>query len=118
MRTKLLLLLCCLFAIEGWAKTNEIHLKRSDGISSPVGIPIPPPTEKCAIFSNTLNINFDSIEASAVITITNKITGEIVYLHTYHNTNFTMIDMSACAKGVYTIHITMNDRSLEGTFII
>ena len=26
MKAKLLLLLCCLFAIEGWANSNDIHL--------------------------------------------------------------------------------------------
>lgn len=27
MKAKLLLLLCCLFAIEGWANSNDIHLE-------------------------------------------------------------------------------------------
>ena len=28
MKAKLLLLLCCLFAIEGWANSNDIHLNK------------------------------------------------------------------------------------------
>ena len=41
MKAKLLLLLCCLFAIEGWANSNDIHLLK-DSRSNPMGIPIQP----------------------------------------------------------------------------
>ena len=37
MKAKLLLLLCCLFAIEGWANSNDIHLLK-DSRSNPMGI--------------------------------------------------------------------------------
>ena len=46
MKAKLLLLLCCLFAIEGWANSNDIHLLK-DSRSNPMGIPIQPTYEKC-----------------------------------------------------------------------
>lgn len=118
MRIKLLLLLCCLFAIEGWSKSNEIRLKRSGVEPNPVGIPITPTTEKCSIFSKYLNISFDKVEIYAKITVMNKKTGEVVHVKTCHNTNFAMIDMSDCDEGEYSIHISMNNYSLEGTFII
>ena len=35
MKAKLLLLLCCLFAIEGWANSNDIHLLK-DSRSNPM----------------------------------------------------------------------------------
>ena len=39
MKAKLLLLLCCLFAIEGWANSNDIHLLK-DSRSNPMGIQV------------------------------------------------------------------------------
>lgn len=117
MRTKLLLLFCCLFAIEGWANSDDIRLFK-DVRSNPMGIPISPPTEKCSILSNILNISFERIEAYATITVTNKVTGEMVHFKTYHNVNFVKIDMSDCDEGEYSIHITLKDCSLEGTFIM
>lgn len=118
MKPKLLLLLCCLFAIEGWANSNDIRLIRSGVRPNPMGVPISPPTEKCAILSNILDISFDRIEAYATITVTNKVTGEMVHFKTYHNVNFVNIDMSDCDEGEYSIHITLKDCSLEGTFAV
>lgn len=117
MKAKLLLLLCCLFAIEGWAGSNEIRLKRLDAEPNPMGIPVFPPAEKCAILSNVLNISFDRIEDYATVTVMNKKTGEIVHSKTYLNIKDIIIDMSAaCDKGEYVVHITLSDRLLEGTF--
>lgn len=118
MKAKLLLLLCCLFAIEGWAGSNEIRLKRLDAEPNPVGIPIFPPAEKCAILSNVLNISFDRIEDYATITVMNKKTGEIVHSKTYPNTKDIMVNMSSCDKGEYTIYIVLDDCLLEGTFTV
>lgn len=118
MKAKLLLLLCCLFAIEGWAGSNEIRLKRLDAEPNPMGIPVFPPAEKCTILSNVLNISFDRIEDYATVIVTNKITGEIVYSKICHNTSIVIIDMSSCEKGEYTIHITLDDCLLEGTFTV
>ena len=117
MKAKLLLLLCCLFAIEGWANSNDIHLLK-DSRSNPMGIPIQPTYEKCAILSNILNVSFGRAKDYAIITVTNKATGEIVHSKTYHNTSIVMIDMSSCEKGEYTIHIILNDCLLEGTFTV
>ena len=108
MKAKLLLLLCCLFAIEGWANSNDIHLLK-DSRSNPMGIPIQPTYEKCAILSNILNVSFGRAKDYAIITVTNKATGEIVH---------SKIDMSSCEKGEYTIHIILNDCLLEGTFTV
>ena len=116
MRLKLLLLLCSLFAIGGWASSN-IHLLK-EGRPNPMGIPIQPTYEKCTIFSNILNVSFDRTKDYATITVTNKATGEIVHSKTYHNTNFVMIDMSSCDKGEYTIYITLDDCLLEGIFTV
>ena len=91
MKAKLLLLLCCLFAIEGWAGSNEIRLKRLDAEPNPMGIPVFPPAEKCVILTNVLNISFDRIEDYATITVMNKKTGEIVYSKTYPNTKDIMV---------------------------
>ena len=110
MKAKLLLLLCCLFAIEGWVNSNDIHLLK-DSRSNPMGIPIQPTYEKCAILSKRI-LDY------AIITVTNKATGEIVHSKTYHNTSIVMIDMSSCEKGEYTIHIILNDCLLEGTFTV
>ena len=110
MKAKLLLLLCCLFAIEGWANSNDIHLLK-DSRSNPT-------YEKCAILSNILNVSFGRAKDYAIITVTNKATGEIVHSKTYHNTSIVMIDMSSCEKGEYTIHIILNDCLLEGTFTV
>ena len=104
MKAKLLLLLCCLFAIEGWANSNDIHLLK-DSRSNP-------------ILSNILNVSFGRAKDYAIITVTNKATGEIVHSKTYHNTSIVMIDMSSCEKGEYTIHIILNDCLLEGTFTV
>lgn len=112
MKAKLLLLLCCLFAIEGWANSNDIHLLK-DSRSNPMGIPIQPTYEKCAILSNILNVSFGRAKDYAIITVTNKATGEIVHSKTYHNTSIVMIDMSSCEKGEYTIHIILNDCLLK-----
>ena len=117
MKAKLLLLLCCLFAIEGWANSNDIHLLK-DSRSNPMGIPIQPTYEKCAILSNILNVSFGRAKDYAIITVTNKATGKIVHSKTYHNTSIVMIDMSSCEKGEYTIHIILNDCLLEGTFTV
>ena len=116
MRMKLLLLLCSLFAIGGWASSN-IHLLK-EGRPNPMGIPIQPTYEKCAILSNILNVSFGRAKDYAIITVTNKATGEIVHSKTYHNTSIVMIDMSSCEKGEYTIHIILNDCLLEGTFTV
>lgn len=118
MKAKLLLLLCCLFAIEGWAGSNEIRLKRLDAEPNPMGIPVFPPAEKCAILSNVLNISFDRIEDYATITVMNKKTGEIVHSKTYPNTKDIMVNMSSCDKGEYTIYIVLDNCLLEGTFTV
>ena len=68
-----------------------------------MGIPIQPTYEKCAILSNILNVSFGRAKDYAIITVTNKATGEIVHSKTYHNTSIVMIDMSSCEKGEYTI---------------
>ena len=117
MKAKLLLLLCCLFAIEGWANSNVFFLLK-DSRSNPMGIPIQHTYEKCAILSNILNVSFGRAKDYAIITVTNKATGEIVHSKTYHNTSIVMIDMSSCEKGEYTIHIILNDCLLEGTFTV
>lgn len=118
MKAKLLLLLCCLFAIEGWAGSNEIRLKRLDAEPNPMGIPVFPPAEKCTILSNVLNISFDRIEDYATITVMNKKTGEIVHSKTYPNTKDIMVNMSSCDKGEYTIYIVLDNCLLEGTFTV
>jgi hypothetical protein len=118
MKAKLLLLLCCLFAIEGWAGSNEIRLKRLDAEPNPMGIPVFPPAEKCVILTNVLNISFDRIEDYATITVMNKKTGEIVHSKTYPNTKDIMVNMSACDKGEYSIYVILPDRLLEGTFTV
>lgn len=116
MRRKLLLLLCSLFAIEGWTNSKNIRLTRINVRSNPIGIPVQPPSESCAFLSNIINISFDRIENYATVTVMDKITGEIVHSKTYLNAKDIIINMSACDKGEYTIHITLSDRSLEGTF--
>ncbi len=118
MKAKLLLLLCCLFAIEGWAGSNEIRLKRLDAEPNPMGIPVFPPAEKCVILTNVLNISFDRIEDYATITVMNKKTGEIVYSKTYPNTKDIMVNMSVCDKGEYSIYVILPDRLLEGMFTV
>lgn len=117
MKAKLLLLFCFLFVIEGWVSAYDICLQRKVG-SNPTVIPIQPPSDKCAILFNILNINFDRIESCATITITNTTTGEIVYLKVCHNVNFVTIDMSSCDKGEYSISIMLNDCTLEGEFYV
>ena len=117
MKAKLLLLLCCLFAIEGCANSNDIHLLK-DSRSNPMGIPIQPTYEKCAILSNILNVSFGRAKDYATVAIMNKKTGEIVHFKIYYNTSIVIIDMSSCEKGEYTIHITLDDCLLEGTFTV
>ena len=107
MKAKLLLLLCCLFAIEGWANSNDIHLLK-DSRSNPMGIPIQPTYEKCAILSNILNVSFGRAKDYAIITVTNKATGEIVHSKTYHNTSIVMIDMSSCE-----VHLLYSETELN-----
>lgn len=119
MRAKLLLLLCCLFAIEGWAAdSGDIRLVRINVRPNPMGIPIQPTYEKCAILSNILNICFDRIEDYATVTVTLKTTGEIVHSKTYPNAKSITIDMSSCDKGEYDVHIILDDRLLTGTFTV
>lgn len=77
-----------------------------------------PEITSCAILSNILNVSFGRAKDYAIITVTNKATGEIVHSKTYHNTSIVMIDMSSCEKGEYTIHIILNDCLLEGTFTV
>lgn len=117
MRMKLLLLLCSLFVIGKWASAHDICLQRK-ARPNPMEIPVFPPAEKCTILSSILNISFDRIEDYVTIIVTNKITGEIVYSKIYHNTSIVIIDMSSCEKGEYTIHITLDDCLLEGTFTV
>lgn len=117
MKAKLLLLFCFLFVIEGWVSAYDICLQRKVG-SNPTVIPIQPPSDKCAILCNILNINFDRMESYATITITNTTTGEIVYYKVCHNVNFVTINMSSYNKGKYSIHITLEDRILEGSFTV
>ncbi len=91
-------------------------LRRIDARPNPIGIPVQPPSESCAILSNILNISLDRIENYATVTVVNKTTGEIVHSKTYLNTKDIIINMSGCDKGEYAIHITLSDRLLEGTF--
>lgn len=118
MKVKLLLFICCLFAIEGWANSNVIRLIRSDIEPNPLGVPISPITETCTIITNILDISFNKVEDYATVIITNKTTGEIVHLDSYQNTNLVTIDMSSCDKGEYSIHITLNNSFLQGVFIV
>ena len=117
MRMKLLLLLCSLFVIGKWASAHDICLQRK-ARPNPMEIPVFPPTEKCTILSSILNISFDKIEDYATVAIMNKKTGEIVHFKIYYNTSIVIIDMSSCEKGEYTIHITLDDCLLEGTFTV
>lgn len=117
MRAKLLLL-CCLFALQGWADSKDIFLIRSDVEPNPIGAPVTPPTEGCVISANIINVSFDKIEDIVLVTVVNKASGKIAYMKTFYKTGFVSIDLSSCIAGEYSIQIGLSDYYLEGDFTI
>lgn len=117
MRAKLLLL-CCLFALQGWADSKNLYLIRTDVGSNPIGAPVPPPTEGCVISANIINVSFDKIEDIVMVTVVNKASGKIAYMKTFYKTSFISIDLSSCIAGEYSIQIGLRDYFLEGDFTI
>lgn len=117
MRVKLLLL-CCLFALQGWADSKDLYLIRTNIGSNPIGAPVTPPTEGCVISANIINVSFDKIEDIVMVTVVNKASGKIAYMKTFYNTGFVSIDLSSCIAGEYSIQIGLSDYYLEGDFTI
>lgn len=120
MRIKLLLLLCCLFFVEGWAglpnnkSTIIIQIKKG---TTPIEA-TSHPSEVAAIYFEVLNISFNDLEDFAFITVTNKATGEVVYSEVYINVEEININTASYDKGQYLIEVSLENNMLEGVLTV
>lgn len=65
-----------------------------------------------------ISIKLPSTAIYAIVTITNKVTGEQVYSMVLTNTSTIRIDLSADDKGEYIVALTFNDKDYSGEFTI
>lgn len=65
-----------------------------------------------------IDIKLPSTTTYAIVTITNKVTGEQVYSMVFANIGTIPIDLSADDKGEYIITLTINEKDYSGEFTI
>lgn len=86
------------------------------------GSKIPLPSRSVSVIPDAyiegklLSINFSSVVSSAIVTVKNAETGEVVYSFAYSDIDACAIDLSAEDAGKYTLEIELPTSTFTGDF--
>lgn len=90
---------------------NDINPENTPQTRSVVPQPV-----YASIYSKVITLEFTENFSFANVTITNKITGEVIYSETSNTLDYLSIDLNGENNGEYLIKIEADDILLEGVF--